>query len=514
MQSHSRLSLLVVGLFTSSLAFAADPGLVSTNPSAVPTTLVPAEPVAPVPEKPLIELTTMKLLLGKGLITQEEYDNAVKDMMGGGTSPTVTLAGFKTTIYGYAELNAMWDSTQSFSDLPGNGQVARPGTYAGQHPRFQGEMRDSRIGFRLAAPAWHDMKASGVMEFDLFGNAGVGNFLAAPGNVSEAGFWSNPVLRIRHAYGKIETPIVDVLFGQTWILFGSLPNYVPAVVQIPGMPGELFFREAQVRVSKTIKTEFVNVDLALAAMRPVQRDSATPEGQGLAKISFPKWTGWQAPYLNAMQLAPASLTVSGTLRQLAIGAPCTIPTGGTTCNSTQTYFLTGSGIAVDLFLPVIPGKKDDKSNSLSVSGSFVSGRSINDQYTGLTGGVGQYNATMFPGTAANGPLLDSGLAVYDTNNNVIQPWWITSFVNLQYYLPGGRVAIIGSWGHTQLNNAADLPTAKTALRNHSNFFEGGLFADVTASIRIAAAYDRMVDVYQDGVTATNDSIKATAFFFF
>ncbi len=527
----SKLSVLAVGLVTAIPALAADPapaapakalvaplGAVNTNPAILPPVFVPAEPVPPPaaapPVTPIIELTTLKLLLAKGVISQDEFDSAMKDLNGLAPRPaesaTVNIAGWKTTLYGFAQLDLMWDSTQSFNDFLGNGQVARPDTYAGVHPRFQATIRDSRFGFRVAPPAWGDIRVSGNLEFDFLGAEGNGTIASTTGTVSEAGFFVNPVLRIRHAWGKIETPIVDVLFGQTWDLFGWLPNFVPAIVQWPGTVGELYARTPQVRVSKTIKTEYVNVELAVAAMRPPQRDAAVPEGQAGARIMFNKWQSWHSGYLTGTSLVPASIGVSGTLRQFAVGVPCTFTAPATTCASTTTNFALGSGIALSALIPIIPAVKGDKSNSLTLVGEFVSGTSINDLYTGFTGGV---SSALPAGTTFTG-TIDSGLVAYDSSGKLVQPHWLTSIVGLEYVLPSGRATLFVNWGHTQLSNASEFSTAPKALRNHSNLYEGGLLVDVTQQVRVALGYARVVDGYADGVDAVNNRVQATAHFFF
>lgn len=104
-------------------------------------------------------------------------------------------------------------------------------------------MRDSRIGFRFAAPPLPWLRASALLEMD---------FLGPSAAATEASFFNNPVLRIRHAYFKMETPVVDVLFGHYWDLFGWQPNYIPTDVQWSGVVGELFSRTLQLRISKTI----------------------------------------------------------------------------------------------------------------------------------------------------------------------------------------------------------------------------------------------------------------------
>jgi len=501
---------------------ASPPGAVITNPAASPSTFLPAEPVpAPAPVKPLIELTTLKLLRAKGVITEAEYESALRDVgdsAGGraGDGATVNVAGWKTTLYGFVQTDFMWDSTQSFNEYPGNSAVARPDTYAGTHPRFEVAIRHSRFGFRFAPPAVGSIRTSGTMELDFQGGAGSGSIASTSATLSEAGFFTSPVLRIRHAYAKVETPIVDVLFGQTWNLYGFAPNYVPAIVVWAGLPGEVYGRNVQLRVSKTIKTEYVDVELAVAAMRPTQRDSAVPEGQAAARILFPKWTGWRSGSISGTALAPASIGVSGTVRQLVVGVPYPV---GSASQSASSYFLTGSGLAVSAHIPVIPGSKEDKSNSLSLVAEGAIGKSVNDQYTGLTGGVA--NATTITSlppvtTGSNfgtSGVIDSGLAAFDSSGKLIQPQWLTCVAGLEYYFPSGRVALFGTWGHSQLQNAAAF-ASPAKVRNHSNFYDGGFFVDVTQQIRAGLDYSRIVDVYQDGVTAVNDRVQASAYFFF
>ncbi len=527
MSTNRRFFVVVASVFVAATSLAADPtpeapkapnlvpavqppGTIMMAPSGLPTAFVPPPMVAPPAPKPIIELTTLKLLLAKGTITQEEYDTALKDIGGGqvGQSPTVDIAGWKTTFYGFVQADFMWDSTQSFNDFSGNGQVARPETYAGSHPRFEMSLRNSRFGFRFAPPAWGDIKTSGNFEFDFIGGEGAGAIQNAAATVSEAAFFVNPVLRIRHAWGKIETPIVDILFGQTWDVYGMLPLYLPTIVQWPGLLGEIFARTPQFRVSKTIKTEFVNVDLILAAMRPPQRDAAVPEGQAAARIYFPKWTGWHSGYLTGTSLMPASLSVSGTLRQFAIGAPCTFAAPATTCASTTTNFATGSGIAVSGFIPIIPRTKEDKSNSLNLVGELSSGTSNSDLYTGFTGGI----ANALPAGQAFTGVIDAGLLAYNAAGELVQPKWLTSLLGLDYTLPGGRATIFVNWSHTQLNNPGDFPSRN--VRNHSNMWNGGVTVDVTQQVRMAVDYTRIVDVYNDGVTANNDRVQFVSYFFF
>jgi hypothetical protein len=347
----------------------------------------PPPPVVFTPPGMTIQLSTLQLLREKGILSEAEFESALHDITdsaGGraGDATTLTVSKFAATIYGFTELDAIVDSTQSLQDLPGGTQIARPNTYAGGHNRLTISPRNSRFGIRLKSPETTWFRASGLFEFDLLGATlpiGVGE----PYFGTESSFFSSPTFRLRHAYVKFETPIVDILAGQYWHLFGWQSSYFPASVELQGLPAELFSRIAQIRLSHTFKSEVVNFELAVAAVRPPQRDSGTPEGTGGFRLIFPTWTGMQSQGSASTAIAPASIALSGTVRQLLLPPLSAAETN----NNTQYNKLFGEGIAVDAFIPVIPATKTTKGNSLSISGEVAYGRGLADLYTGFTGGV-------------------------------------------------------------------------------------------------------------------------------
>jgi hypothetical protein len=81
---------------------------------------------------------------------------------------------------------------------------------------------------------------------------------------------------MRHAYLAVENEYVDVLYGQTDDVFGwqNTPSST--------------FRHVQLRLSRsfggydpeaTVQSSAVGLDVAAAALRPVQRDSQVPDAQ-------------------------------------------------------------------------------------------------------------------------------------------------------------------------------------------------------------------------------------------
>lgn len=504
-----------------------DPAPVAEPPSLPPPPIVPytppAAPVVPMPppaapalaapapatKSSFIELTTLKLLLSKGVISPEEFQSAMKDLgnslgQRGEESTTLVVGKWATTIYGFAQADVMYHTTQSFNDYAGNLQVARPGTFAAEHGRMEASARDSRIGLRLQAPELPWLRASGLLEMDFLGPTGtIGS------SISEASFFNNPVLRIRHAYLKLETPIVDILFGHYWHLFGWQPTYVPADVQWSGVVGSLFSRTMQLRISKTVKTAPVNLEFAIAGMRPPERDSSVPEFEAGARITFNKWKGVHTIYVTSTATTAASIGVSGDLRRLSLPEFAAAPK--------STNEATGLGIAVDMFLPIVPGTTDKKDNALSLVGEFAYGQSINDLYVGLNGGVASpalpgMNGMAGPAFNAN---IDAGLAVYDVGGEMRLPLWMTFIIGLEYYPPhvGGRLGLFANVARSQLRDSS-LYVNPAKVRDNEMFYNAGAFADLSKAVRIGADYAYLDDQYADGVHAPTHMVQGVAFFFF
>ncbi|HET7506462.1 MAG TPA: hypothetical protein VFK02_35830 [Kofleriaceae bacterium] len=485
--------------------------LATPAPAATP----PGGAAAPsVPNGP--EWTSLRLLHDKGVISDAELASALNDIgvLGAGDATTLVVGKLKTTIYGYVEGNYKYDSTQTCVEFCGNTQVQRPGTYRGTHGRTLFSARDSRLGIRLAAPVEHGIRVTGVLETDFFG----------PTATTEQGTYSNPVLRIRTSFLKLETPVLDILIGQQWSLFGWQPVFVSASVQYPGLPGETFQRTAQLRLSRTIKRDAVTTDVAVAANRPPQQDSATPEGVAGLRLQLNHWTGQHTAYMAFTTVQPASIAITGAVRQLRIPELRATPHSGIT--------RTGGGVAVGAYLPIIPATATSKDNALSLNGELSITSGMSDDYTAL-GGAGTANAAIPPampgGTVtAYAPNFDAGLAAIDAAGNVELIKWLAYFASLEFYPAGtgGRLGLVANYGHMESSNArsvgtasaaasaADRSAAATRIRDHEDVFEVGAFVDPTRATRIAVSGALYNDVYADGVTARNYASMVSGWLFF
>lgn len=504
-----RFPFLWIPVLTVSAATAGRALAQNAAPSPVPTAAPQAASSATAPSEPTashpVELTTLRILHEKNLLSDAEYESALHDLADtagahAGESTSVVAGKWATTLYGFVEADSIFDTTQSFNDLAGNGQVARSSAYAGYHSRLQFGARNSRFGIRMKAPETAGFRVSGVLETDFLGNQSLGY---ATGQVSENGYFTSPLLRIRHMYLKAETDVVDLLFGQTWELFGWQSSYHPNTVEIQGVPGEIYSRTPQLRISRSFKTQPVTVDVAVAALRPPQRDGAVPEGQAGLRLAFNGWTGVQTNGSTSTSIQPASIAVSGDLRHIDLPNMLAAPTGDVAKDA-------ASG-AVDVFLPVVPGSKGKMGNSLSLQGEFASGYGLADLYSGLTGGV------TFANVAAGWPQdIDNGIATYGATGQLHYIQWTSYLLGAQYYFPGldGRMWISGNFSHMESSNTPTLLAKSAKVRGAEDWWDANLFGDVTPAFRVGLEYAQFIDHYVDGNSPTNQRIQLSGFFLY
>jgi hypothetical protein len=449
----------------------------------------------------------------KGVITQAEYESAIHQLSEtsgwrASEEGTVVIGKWATTLYGFVEADAIWDSTRSFNEGAGNAQVGRASTPNGDNSRFLFSARNSRFGFRVKAPeASRGVRASAQLEMDFMG------LPSGIAGVSEGTFFSNPALRIRHMFFKVETPVVDVLMGQTWQLFGWQTIYSPNTVEIQGVPGQLNTRTPQLRVSKTIKASPVTFEIAVAATRPVQRDTGIPDAQGGMRFAVDTWTGVQTVGSTGTQISPMSIAVTGLLRRVRVDQWSAKPT--------STSDLTLSAVAADAFVPLAPGTKDRKGNSLSLNGEFVTGYGFADLYSGLSGGIGFPTLPPAMGMTAGAAFpanIDNGIVTYATDGSLHGIQWTSYLFGAQYYLPelDGKLWISGNYSHIESANIDRYPAAGSVSKvtKAEDWFDVNLFADPIPAVRFGLEYANFNTMYADGIHAINHRFQLSGFFLF
>ena len=474
---------------------------------------------APDPAKAQPQDATLQILLRKGIITQAEYDDAVAGARAAaGTviretvvveqtprinAPPVT-SRWGATLYGFVEADFVYDSTQSFGDIAGNAIIAADG-YAAQNHRLQFSVRNTRLGFRFAAPDWEEVKSSAVLEMDFFGNQP-----GTPPAYGEGSWFGNPGFRIRLAYLKLETPVVDLVLGQNWALFGWQPYFSPNTVIIQGLPGQAFARTVQARISKTLRTDPVNLELAVAASRPPQRDAYVPDLQFGARVNVNDWKGVSTWGGTGTTFLSASLGVSGAWRRFQVQEPSAdlgYPNGSAVT--------TGWGVSVNALIPVLPVRGNDRGNGLTFTGAFVTGAGISDLFTSLTGGLGSPSAT--PGIApAVGYVasVDPGLVMFGSDGSLNAIAWQAFMVGLQYYLPpSGRVWVSVNYSDMYSSNIHAYADPATVY-DRSQWADGNVFWDATDAVRFGVEYSWFRQNRVDGNQATDNRVQFSAYYLF
>jgi hypothetical protein len=424
--------------------------------------------------------------------------------------PVPVKGKWNPVLYGFVEFDAIHDSTQSYGEGSGNTLIARPGTWGAKHGRTQFTARSSRFGFRLSAPELMGIRASGVIEVDFNGNQPPTAY--QPYGISEAATFNNPSMRFRQAAIKVETDYVDVVAGQYWQLFGWQGYFFPCTLDLRGVPGDVYGRTPQFRLSHMFKTEAVNVELAAAAVRPVQRNSEYPDGQAGLRVLVNSWKGVHTVGGTPTLADPLAIGVSGTVRRFRLPNLAADPT--------VIKAKTGWGVSIDGLIPVIPGTMADRANALTLTGSFVTGAGISDQYIGLTGGV------TFPALPANAagtvPTypqdVDTGLVTYDSSGNLQTVKWQSYMGGLQYYLPpSGKLWIAGNITHLKSDNNTSFGQAAAAMAKivtQSTWWDANLLWEVVEPLRVGVQYAQGRQTYGDGVEAKNERFQMNAFYLF
>jgi hypothetical protein len=452
--------------------------------------------------------------------------------------------------YGFAEFDAINDSTRGFNEGLGNGVIPRnellsPGAQAntqlqangdpapnpaGVNGRTQLTARNSRLGVKLSAPRIGGIKPSALFEMDFFGVQppdGTYSPNKLPQPTTESNLLASGTFHMRHAYLKLENDYVSILAGQTYDVFGFQNYFFPATTEFFPMPNQVFARNPQLRLYHTIKTNPLDVDVVVAAVRPPQRDSALPSGEAGLLFKINHWKGIHTPGSLGTAADPMAVGVSGTLRHFKVDNLDAVPAKYVEAN--------GWGISLDALIPVIPAvNSDDRGNKLTLTGSFTMGTAYQDLVGNMTMGIPDVRYPPVPGTSAVLPPppeqgvaavavpqatfpaadIDPGLLVFDfsANGTIHTINYRSWMIGFQYYVPGGRFFVTGNYTHGESNNIVDAiggaaitqnnglvianPFAKTVFKD-SNYVDANLFFDIAPSARIGTTASLLWQTYAD-----------------
>jgi hypothetical protein len=495
----------------------------AASPEPAPQGSAPAGTATPqVPPKVaertdfLLTLTTLDALHKKGVMSDEEYAAALRDMITVGqraaTSPTFVIGRFVTTIYGYLEGDVIHDSQRAVLDsYGGHPTLNLPGTVPGDNGRTTFSSRGTRLGLRFSAPEVAGVRARGNFEMDFVGNSPFNPSLRPP-NGTESAFFTNPTPRIRHALMQVESDIVTFWIGQTWNVMAFEAAYLPTSVQPQGLPGQLFGRNPQVRLSRIFDAKVFSVEIAAAAVRPPQMDSELPDFQGGLKLNINGWTGVQSIGSTSTTISPASVAVTGAIRKLKLATAAAVNGVSSGANTNSTASVTGSAIAVDAFVPVIPAKERG-GLAISLLGEATTGSGYSDLFAGLTGGVAIGQPTGI--TAANYAVfqdIDPGMAGWDRNGILRTVNWRTLLLDAQ--ISYGKVVLAGNYSNVYSDNIDLFNAGATGSWFHQTWWDANLIVDPWPGVRFGIEYARTLQRKVGGALANNSRVFFAGFFLF
>jgi hypothetical protein len=414
---------------------------------------------------------------------------------------------FKTTFYGFAEFDAFRDSTQSFVDASSNVAIQRPNTIPGDNGQTQFTPRNSRIGIKLEATPWNGIVAAAQAEMDFYGNQ-------SP-TATESATYTNAPVRMRHYFLTVKDPIVDVLAGQYHDLFAwGGKGFYPNSVAFLALFGEVYHRNPQLRLSKTVKTSAFDLEIAVAAVRPVGRVGEIPDGEAGVRLAINNWRGVRAQGSGPPDTGPLAIGLSGIGRRFRVN-PFSMMTGD---------YLTGTGwgVAANVVIPVVPATPTNMCNAVTITGEATMGTGIADLYSGLTGGA-KYPALENPMLMVPAPVynanLDPGIVTFDAAGNLKTINWRAVVAGLQYHLPiaaGNRVWVSGSFSAIQSTNLASVTPSNTQSQiwTKGHYYDGNLFVAITPAVQADLSYQVMTETYADGVEAKNNRAEIALHYFF
>ena len=328
------------------------------------------------------------------------------------------------------------------------------------------------------------------MEIDFFG--------VQPADSTEQTIYTLGTVRMRLFYLRLETPIFDLLAGQTYDLFAwGGAGFNPASLAFLGLAGQIYHRQPQVRISKTLSSPFVALDFAVAAVRPVQRDSGVPDIEAGVKLAARRWNGITTQGFGQPVLAPLAVGISGVGRRFAVAE--FLPNPG------EPKVAFGGGLAANAFLPIVPAASAAvRGNALSLTGEFSIGTGISDLYTGLTGGA-LFPTLPNPGALVPPPLyrpnIDPGIVTFDANGNLETIDWWALLVGVQYYLPvdDGRIWVSANFSRLESRNLASLTpeASRGGIFIQQDYFDANLFDALTPAVQLCVSVQGTRQIFGD-----------------
>lgn len=414
-------------------------------------------------------------------------------------------------MYGFVENDLINDSKDiSALEELDNPLVPKANTWAGQNGKTLMSIRNSRLGFDVTMPKTDaGLMTEGIFEFDLLGNNAESESIGATATSAETerDLYNNAAVRIRHAYVNLTDGQWNGKIGQTWSLLGWQPHYFPAEPNVAPTVGMLYRRFPQIRATNTqdLMGGSWTLETAVDAAKPAEMLSQNLEYHGGIRLASTQY--------KAGVWAGSGNNVEG-LSLAASGAIVPIRTGDGSP--------TGSAVALDAFVPIIPSKDGkDPSNTLSLLGEYCNGTGIGGlELAGLTGGVGAVTNLVQANKLNTQTAIDSGIAGISTLGYVELLHVQTFRASLQYILPYPKWSVNGGYADDEVFNLQDFgaPGSATELATspHDQYYFGDVQYAPLSWLKFGLELAQIKTTYNDpnNTHAYDNRAQFTTYFVF
>ncbi len=411
--------------------------------------------------------------------------------------------GYTFGVGGFIEMDTIFDTTRSLPEVAGNNPVARKSTFDGENSRMQFSMRNTRLAFSFGAPEVDGWKSRAYLETDFLGYDP-----SVSATQSESAFYTNPALRIRHAYIAVQKDSIQILVGQTWTLFGWQPQYVLSSISVSPDSGTLYQRTPRIGATDSFKLNDTNsLDVGLSFVRPTQRDGTIPNVDfGVLWANDSRKSGFSSANSD-MKTKAMSVGLSGTFREFE--APTSI---------TQRSNNPAWAGAADVLLPILASSDGkDTAGTLTLTGEFTAGRGYGDEFPGFSGGLAQqFASTQGSNTIGNNVDLDAGLGGYNTQGGFELVKLRTWNTQLQYFPCASTFVTVG-YGQLFSSNMGDFKggvnQTASKLYDRSESYFANVAHDFTKNLRLAFEVAQYSTHYVSDGAMTRDNRAVMAAYY-
>lgn len=423
-----------------------------------------------------------------------------------GKISTQVISKFKLAIGGYVKLDYAYNSV----NLGNNGVItpitgaipskainadptkANSATFANQDQSLF-SVKQSRIWFKVDGPGYRGAKTGAFLEVDFFGDNGA----AA----------ESPMPRLRHAYGTIDFPHTQILFGQYWDMFApmiaSTEDFRTAAPQgAPYGP-----RVPQIRLTHTMDIAPANqLKFVLAVQDPNQfgNNNSAVTGEYGPSVNY----AGQAFYINkSLGTAPGYMSLS--MNPFTVGAFGLYGTGKAPSNANRSLDSWGYGMYT--FVP-LHGSRNGSDRTMTVAFEGQAYAAANLAYGGAT-------STSVVGTTPTGGTPGAVSNTFDPNGRQ-KPARNWGFIGQLKFFPIQDLGFTAGYGIRYPFDNGDYAGISNYQKWSRQMYTNVTY-DLNAAIRLATEYQNIETRYGNvnGVgtrdaSGVDNTIRLCAYYFF